>query len=184
MIDVKQGLVFMLCVMFASFTQAFRPKLLGKVAPVFTGQAVFPDGSIKDFDLRDYIGKFNIVLYFYPFDNTPQCSLQAQSFKDSIVKLKQAGIMVIGVSCDAPQSHKRFQKKLGLPYPLVSDERIKRTISKMYGTLGLFHSKRRTFLISKKGIVIKVFDEVDIATQIEDILKGFKESDSLKVTTA
>ncbi len=183
MIRSKQRFVFVLCVMFASFTQAFRPKLLGKIAPIFTGQAVFPDGSIKDFDLQDYIGKFNIVLYFYPFDNTPQCTLQAQSFKNSIGTFKQAGIMVIGVSCDAPQSHKRFQKKLGLPYPLVSDERIKRAISKMYGTLGFFYSKRRTFLINKKGIVVKVFDEVNVATQIEDILKGFQNVDALKVAT-
>jgi len=114
-----------------------------------------------------------IVLYFYPFDGTPVCTKQAESFRDNADRLKNAGITVVGVSCDTPQSHKRFIQKLGLQYPLVSDTKIKREISSKYGTVGFFHSKRRTFLINKKGIVVKVFDDVSVDTQIDDILKGF-----------
>ena len=171
--NFKHGFVFLACLIFSNFLQARKPKLVGKPAPNFTAQAVFPDGMIQSFNLNDYIGKTDIALYFYPFDSTPTCSKQAESFKNGFNRLQENGIMVVGVSCDAPASHKRFIKKLNLPFPLVSDTRIKRDISSKYGTVGLFHSKRRTFLINKKGIIVKVFNDVSVDTQIDDILMGF-----------
>jgi peroxiredoxin Q/BCP len=172
-VNFKHRVVFLACLIFSNFIQARKPKLVGKPAPIFTAQAVFPDGTIQSFDLRDYIGKADIVLYFYPFDGTPTCSKQAESFRNGFNRLKENGIMIIGVSCDAPASHKRFIEKLNLPFPLVSDTRIKRDISSKYGTVGFFHSKRRTFLINKKGIIVKVFNDVFVDTQIDDILKSF-----------
>lgn len=171
--NFNRGFVFVICVFFVSFVQARKPKLVGKQAPLFTAQAVFPGGMIQSFNLNDYIGRSDVVLYFYPFDGTPTCSKQAESFKNGFDRLTAQGITVIGVSCDAPASHKRFAQKLDLPFPLVSDTRIKRDISSKYGTIGLFHSKRRTFLINKKGIIVKVFNDVSVDTQIDDILKGF-----------
>ncbi len=175
--NAKLSLIVLSSVLFVGLLQAKRPKLTGKSAPFFTAMAAFAqkDGSvsIREFNLKDFIGTSDIVLYFYPFDSTPKCTKQAESFRDHYAQLKKAGITVIGVSCDSPQSHKRFIQKLRLPYPLVSDTRIKREISSKYGTVGFFHSKRRTFLINKKGIVVKVFDDVSVDTQIDDILQGF-----------
>lgn len=147
--------------------------LTNKPAPLFTAQAVYPNGSIHNFNLQDYIGKTNIVLYFYPMDNTPGCSKQAQGFCTNLAQLEDAGIMVIGISCDSIASHLKFQKKYGIQYHLVSDSRWKRTISKMYNADGLFYSKRKTFLINKDGIIFKIFDHVSIESQIDDILKNF-----------
>lgn len=147
--------------------------LVGKKAPVFNAQAAFPDGCICDLNLQDYIGRYDIVLYFYPMDNTPGCSKQAQIFRDNIEKLKQHNIIVIAVSCDSITSHQKFQKKYQLPFPIVSDSRWNQTIGKLYGANGWFYSQRKTFLINTKGIIIKQFDKVDIQNQMEDILEIF-----------
>ncbi|MFA5999152.1 MAG: peroxiredoxin [Candidatus Babeliales bacterium] len=174
----KKSLALLACFAITTSQIHTKNKVLGKPAPTFKAKAVFPDSSIRDFDLQDYFklnsGGSDLVLYFYPFDNTPECIKQAKSFRDSIDRLKEKGISVVGVSCDAPASHKRFQKKLGIPYPLVSDSRLAREISMKYGALGFFHSKRKTFLINKKGIVFKVFENVDIDKQIDDILSSFE----------
>lgn len=147
-------------------------KLVGKPAPMFCSQAVYPDGSVDDFNLQKHIGH-NIVLYFYPKDNSPSCTIQAKKFRDEIGRLKAKGIMVVGISTDSVQSHKKFQKKLALPYPLIADTG-KHPISKMYKANGFFFGKRETVLINKKGIVFKVFDHVDIKNQVDDILEAFK----------
>lgn len=145
----------------------------GQKAPLFTAKAVYPDGSVGDLDLQDYIGKTNIVLYFYPMDNTPGCSKQAQKFRDNIDRLKKAGITVLGVSCDSVKSHKKFQKDYGLNYTLLSDSRWGK-IARKYGAYGFLFSLRKTFLINKKGYIIHVFDKVDIANQADEILQAFK----------
>ncbi len=146
--------------------------LVGKKAPEFIAKALFPDGSISDFNLKDYFGK-KIVLYFYPADNTPGCSKQAQNFRDNIARLHKKGIILIGISCDSIKSHKRFQQKHHLPFPLISDSRWKRTISKLYKVAGFLYSKRRTILINEQGTVFKVFDKVNIQNQIDEILQAF-----------
>jgi thioredoxin-dependent peroxiredoxin len=147
-------------------------RLVGKNAPEFSAPALFPDGTVGTFNLKDYAGK-KVVLYFYPVDNTPGCTKQAQNFRDGIAKLYDKDITLIGISCDSIQSHKRFQGKHHLPFPLVSDSRLHRGIAKKYGVVGFFCCKRRTFLIDEKGIIFKAFDKVVIETQIEDILKAY-----------
>lgn len=148
--------------------------LIGKKAPLFSEKALFPDGTVKELNLADYTGK-KIVLYFYPVDNTPGCTKQAQNFRDGIAKLYDKDIVLIGISCDSIESHKRFQKKHQLPFPLVSDSRLHRRIGKKYpGTVSFFCYKRKTFLIDQQGIVFKAFDKVTIESQIEDILTEFK----------
>ncbi|OGB86521.1 hypothetical protein A3J41_02640 [candidate division TM6 bacterium RIFCSPHIGHO2_12_FULL_38_8] len=152
-----------------------KNKILGKQAPDFTATTLFPDGSVKDFHLHDHMGK-KIVLYFYPMDNTPGCTKQAQNFRDGIAKLDKQGISLVGISCNSIESHKRFQKKYNLPYPLVSDSRLHRSIGKKYpGTVSFGCYKRKTFLINKQGCVFKIFDKVNIENQIEDILKAFEQ---------
>jgi thioredoxin-dependent peroxiredoxin len=151
---------------------AARSPLIGKPAPLFKAPMVCPDGSLHICDLKKYIGN-NIVLYFYPMDNTPGCSKQAECFCRSMDRLQDADIVLIGISCDSIKSHMNFQKKYSIWYPLVSDSRWKRTISKMYDAAGFLYSKRKTFLINKKGNVFKVFEQVTIENQIDDILNSF-----------
>lgn len=172
----KQILYSILCsvTLFCS-AQAKTKSILGQKAPDFSAKALFPDGSVKDFTLSDYAGK-NVVLYFYPADNTPGCSKQAQNFADGIAKLQTQGITLVGISCDSIEAHKRFQKKFNLPYILVSDSRLHRTVGKKYpGTISFGFYKRKTFLIDESGTVFKKFDKVKIETQINDILTAFAE---------
>lgn len=150
-----------------------KDDLIGKNAPLFKSDAVFPNGSVKSFNLKNYIGK-RLVIYFYPMDNTPGCSKQARIFRDNINKLKKHNIMVIGISADSIKSHKNFQKKYKIPYILVSDSRRKQTISKKYGTNSFFLSKRKTFLVDKSGKIFKKFDKVDIENQVDQIIYEFK----------
>ena len=168
--NVKYFTAFLLFLGFNSL-QA-NHKLQGHPAPFFSGQAVFPDGSIKEFNLKDYSGQ-KIVLYFYPMDNSTWCTKQAKKFKEEITKLQAKNIMVVGVSYDSIETHVGFQKKYVLPYPLVSDDVKKHPISKMYKVSGFFSSDRKTFLINEKGIIFKVFDKIDIKNQVTDILESF-----------
>lgn len=147
-------------------------KLVGKAAPLFHGQAVFPDGTIGDFNLEDYIGQ-NIVIYFYPMDNSPGCTIQAKKFRDEIGRLQEQNIMVVGVSGDSINSHRKFQKALALPYPLVADVGQKISIAKQYKASRFLLGKRVTYVIGKDGIIFKVFDRVDIKNQVDDILHAF-----------
>lgn len=147
--------------------------LLDKPAPLFKGQAVFPDGSVGYIDLEDYIG-LDIVIYFYPMDNSPGCTIQAKKFRDEIGRLQKKNVMVIGISNDSIKSHKKFQKALALPYPLISDSKNKKSIAKKYHATGFLIGKRITFLINQDGIIFKIFDKVDIKNQVDDILNAFE----------
>lgn len=169
--NIKQFFAFF-CLIFGCNNTLTHQNLVGKSAPIFKSKAIFPDGTISDFNLEDYIGQ-DIVIYFYPMDSSPNCSIQAKNFRDNIDLLKNKNIMVIGVSPDSIKSHKKFQEKLALPYPLVSDATRKHPISKKYNATGFLFGKRKTFLINKEGIIFKEFEEVNIQQQINDILTAF-----------
>lgn len=143
---------------------------LEQQAPNFTGIALLPNGTIQNIQLKDYFGK-RVILYFYPMDNSPGCTKKAQQFRDDINELKKHNTVVIGVSCDSIKSHKKFQEQYNLPYTLVSDSRLHRTISKMYNAAGFFYSQRKTFLIDEQGKIIKIFTTQNIVDQIQEILK-------------
>lgn len=120
-----------------------------------------PDFALKDQDgvvvrLSDFKGK-PLILYFYPKDDTPGCTAEACTFRDSFEVFSDAGAVVVGVSSDSPESHKRFAKKYRLPFRLLSDE--DESAKKAYGVysmLGLL-SGRVTFVIDGKGVVRHVF---------------------------
>ena len=159
-------------VMYARSKVSFSQKMVGRQAPLFIGQAVFPDGTTGTFNLKDYIGK-KIVIYFYPMDNSPGCTIQAKKFRDEIGRLSEQNIMVIGVSGDSISSHRKFQKALALPYPLLSDSGRKTSIAKEYKASRFLLGKRVTYLIDQDGVIFKVFDCVDIKNQVDDILQAF-----------
>lgn len=126
---------------------------VGELAPDFT----LPDQEGKEVRLSDLLGKKTIVLYFYPKDDTPGCTTEACSFRDSYEVFKDAGAEVIGVSSDTVDSHQRFATKHRLPYILLSD--VGGTLRKQYGvpaTFGLLPG-RVTYIIDKQGIVRHIF---------------------------
>jgi peroxiredoxin Q/BCP len=122
-----------------------------------------PDFELKDKDgnvvrLSDFRGKQSVVLYFYPKDDTPGCTAQACSFRDSYEDFKAAGAEVIGISSDSGRSHNKFAEHHRLPFVLLSD--IIGKVRKAYGAydlLGLIPG-RVTFVIDKEGRVIHKFD--------------------------
>src|SRR5581483_1462426 len=89
---------------------------IGKPAPDFT----LPSGSGEAVSLRALRGK-QVVLYFYPKDDTLECAIEACGFRDAIAQLSKAGAVVLGVSRDGPGSHQRFSRKFNLPFRLLSD---------------------------------------------------------------
>jgi peroxiredoxin Q/BCP len=107
--------------------------------------------------LADFRGQDDLVLFFYPKDYSPVCSVEACSFRDSYDRFRNAGAHVIGISADSPESHSRFARSLRLPYTLLSDP--DGTVRTLYGvpkTLGLF-SGRSTYVIDKEGVIRHIF---------------------------
>lgn len=101
----------------------------GKPAPPFTLQ----DSSGRQVSLADFAGR-NVVLYFYPRDDTPGCTREACGFRDAWAEIQDMGITVLGVSPDEAASHRRFAEKYRLPFPLLSDP--ERKVMKAYGAYG------------------------------------------------
>ncbi len=125
--------------------------------------------------LSDYRGK-DVVLYFYPKDDTPGCTTEACAFRDDYSDYEKAGVVVLSVSADSPKSHMKFKEKYQLPFTLLSDEDHK--VCEAYGVwakkkmmgreyMGIL---RTTYLISKEGQVKKVFEEVKPAGHSKEIL--------------
>jgi thioredoxin-dependent peroxiredoxin len=110
----------------------------------------------------DYHGRW-LVLYFYPKDFTPGCTTEVCTFRDSLIKLRQAGADVVGVSLDDVKSHVEFAAKYHVPFPLLSDN--KRQVAINYGVLtsavGLHFAKRTTFLIDPNGKIARIYRDVD-----------------------
>lgn len=137
---------------------------IGTQAPAFT----LPDQNGTVRSLSDYRGS-KVVLYFYPKDMTPGCTRQACGFADLYPQFREKGAVILGVSRDSVASHKRFEEKYGLPFPLLSDPE-KRVIQaygvwqekKNYGkvTMGVV---RTTYLIDEDGIIVKAFSAVKAA---------------------
>lgn len=126
---------------------------VGDKAPDFT----LPSQLGDDVTLSEYFGKKNVVLYFYPKDESPGCTREACAFRDSYELFTDLGAEVIGVSADSVESHKAFAEHHNLPFTLLSD--VDNSVRKLYGatsSLGMIPG-RVTFIIDKKGVVRHVF---------------------------
>jgi peroxiredoxin Q/BCP len=142
----------------------------GDQAPDFEGST----GDGRTLGLKDFHGK-NIVLYFYPKDDTPGCTKEACSFRDNIQPIRSLGAEIIGVSVDSVESHKRFSTRFKLPFPLISDKQ--KRIANAYGVMkdvGL-GTKRVTFIIDRDGKIAKVFPKVDVSKHTEEVVAVLKE---------
>ncbi|WP_013320445.1 peroxiredoxin [Gloeothece verrucosa] len=136
---------------------------VGTEAPNFT--TVDDEGNTVS--LSDFQGKI-VVLYFYPKDDTPGCTKQAQSFRDNYQEYQDKDMVVLGVSMDDEASHKKFKEKYGLPFKLLVDTDGK--ITNAYDVSGGGYAKRVTYIIDAQGTIIAVDDKVKTETHAQDIL--------------
>jgi peroxiredoxin Q/BCP len=145
----------------------------GDKAPAFSGK----DQNGNKISLSDLKGK-KLVLYFYPEDDTPTCTIQACNLRDNYALLKQHGFEVIGVSPDDEKKHKKFEAKYKLPFTLIAD--AKHAIINKYGVWDekiMFGHKymgvlRTTFVIDEKGIIRKIFLRPKNKQHAEEIISN------------
>jgi peroxiredoxin Q/BCP len=137
--------------------------LIGQAAPDFTATA--QDGS--SVHIAALSGK-QVVVYFYPKDETPGCTKEACSFRDSWTALGKTGAVLVGVSADSLDSHKAFASHYKLPFLLVSDP--DGSIGKKYGVPFAGHHQRQTIVIGADGKVRKVYRKVDVTMHAQEIL--------------
>ena len=149
---------------------------IGTKAPAFS----LPDQNGRIHTLEEYKGK-KVVLYFYPKDNTPGCTKQACGFGELYPQFQEKGAVVLGVSKDSVASHKRFEEKFGLPFPLLSDPELSCIQAydvwqeKMnYGKVSM-GVVRTTYLIDEQGLIIKAFGKVKAAENPARMLEALKE---------
>lgn len=129
----------------------------------------------KEHRLSDYLNK-KVVLYFYPKDNTPGCSREAQDFKNAIEEFNKKDTVIIGISRDSIKSHDKFITKYELPFLLLSDE--EEVVCNLYGVLkekNMFGKKcfgieRSTFIINEEGIITNIFRKVKVNGHVENLI--------------
>jgi peroxiredoxin Q/BCP len=149
---------------------------IGKAAPAFS----LP-GVPKDVKLSQFKGKQNVVLYFYPRDNTPGCTQEACDFRDNLGQFQSRDTVVLGVSTDSVASHRKFADKFGLSFPLLSDE--DHAVAEKYGVwirkqnygktyMGL---QRSTFLIDKRGKLAAVWPKVSVKGHAAEVAGKLEE---------
>ncbi len=148
---------------------------VGKKAPAFTLESS-DGGQVK---LSDFAGKI-VVIYFYPRDNTPGCTVEANDFNAALPVLEKAGAVVLGVSKDSIASHGKFRDKYGLTFPLLSDPEGK--ILEAYGAWGdkvMYGKKmqgiiRSTVVIGKDGKVAQHWPKVSVKGHVDQVIDAVK----------
>jgi len=146
-------------------------------APAFQLPGIDENGQERVFSLSDFAGK-KIVLYFYPKDNTPGCTVEACDFRDSTEALKAAGAVVLGVSPDSVKSHLGFRGKQALTFALLSDK--DKTVAESYGAYGekkvcgkvKMGIIRSTVIIDEKGLVQKIWHGVKVKGHVQEVLEA------------
>ena len=132
--------------------------------------------SKKDYSLKDSIGKY-VVIYFYPKDDTPGCTIETNDFNKLLPKFKKLNCEVLGISKDTLKSHEKFREKYKIKFDLLADEEIK--VIKKYKVWGKkkFMGRefmgiiRSTYLIDKKGKILKVWDNVKVKDHAKEVLE-------------
>ena len=148
---------------------------VGQKAPDFT---VLTDSGEKS-KLSDFKGK-KVVLYFYPKDDTPGCTKEACAFRDGISEIRRQGAVVLGVSTDSVDSHKKFKSKFDLNFPLLAD-----TDKKIIESYGVWKEKsmygkkfmgieRTTFVIDEQGKIAHIFPKVKVDQHYDEVLEALK----------
>jgi thioredoxin-dependent peroxiredoxin len=144
---------------------------IGVTAPDFS----LPSTKGRDISLKEFRGKKNVVLYFYPKDDTPGCTKEACGFRDEHRKFRARDAVILGVSLDSLDAHHRFTEKFDLPFPLLSDE--KASVSKAYGVYKqkslygriFWGIERSTFIIGKDGKIKEILRKVKVDGHIDEL---------------
>ncbi len=138
-----------------------------------------PDQSGEPVSLKDFKGK-QVVLYFYPKDDTPGCTKESCDFRDAEASMKKAGAVILGISFDGRESHQKFIKKFTLPFRLLSDE--EKVTAKAYGVYkekSMYGRKywgieRSTFVIDQAGKLKAIFRKVKVGSHVDEVLAALK----------
>lgn len=145
---------------------------LNSKAPIFK----LPSTNKKDYSLKDSLGKY-VIIYFYPKDDTPGCTIETNDFNKLLPKFKKLNCEIIGISKDNLKSHDKFREKYKIRFDLLADEEIK--VLKKYKVwakkkfmgrefMGIV---RTTFLIDKKGNIIKIWNNVKVKDHAKEVLE-------------
>ncbi len=148
----------------------------GVKAPNFSGI----DQNGNGVKLADFSGK-TLIVYFYPKDNTPGCTMQACNLRDNYKLLLDKGFAILGVSADTEKKHQNFIEKYDLPFPLIAD--TEKVMIKQFGCWGLkkFMGReydgifRKTFIIDKEGTIIRIFEKVKTKHHTQQILEELED---------
>ena len=148
---------------------------VGDKAPDFS----LPSGAGQTNTLNSFRGK-QVVLYFYPKDDSPGCTKEACSFRDEITQIEKAHAVVLGVSTDGLASHQKFSKKYGLPFALLSDEGL--VVAKAYGVYKqksmygrtYWGIERSTFVVDETGKLAAIFRKVKVDGHVEQVMSALK----------
>ena len=140
-----------------------------------------PSSNNKEFELKKNKNKF-LIIYFYPRDNTPGCTNEAKDFSKLYKEFKKLNCEIFGISKDSVESHKKFISKFKISFQLLSDEKI--IALKKYGAWGeksmygkkFMGIKRTTVLISPKGKIIKIWNNVKVKDHAKEVLSCLKEA--------
>lgn len=152
-----------------------RALSVGDKAPDFT----LPDEAGDPIQLKDLKGQ-QVVLYFYPKDDTPGCTKEACAFRDARTRVSKAKAVILGVSMDGSDSHQKFIEKYNLPFTLLSDGDA--AVSKLYGVYkqkNMYGKKywgieRSTFVIDGQGVLKAIFRKVKVDGHVDEVLAALK----------
>ena len=173
---------FYLIIFLLSFTSCLTFSQNNPMNEIKTGSTIplfaLSDQEGHEFDIKSVLGKKNLVIYFYPKDDTPGCTKEACSFRDQFEVFTEADAVIIGISAQSVKSHKEFAEKHRLPFTLLSDEGNK--IRNLFGVptnfLGLLPG-RVTYVADKMGKVIYIFNsQTQASKHVEEALRVLKES--------
>ena len=139
-----------------------------------------PSTNQNNFSLKDTLGKY-VVLYFYPKDDTPGCTIETNDFNKLLSKFKKLNCEIYGISKDTIKSHHKFRDKYKIKFDLLADEELK--VLKKYKVWGkkkfmgreFMGTNRTTFLIDKKGKIIKIWENVKVKDHAKEVLETLKD---------
>jgi peroxiredoxin Q/BCP len=163
---MKTSALSVLLLAMSAFAADAVPQV-GQAAPDFT----LPSQDGSKISLHDFQGKW-VVLYFYPKDGTPGCTIEAHNFQRDIARYEQNHAVIVGVSLDSAGSHQEFCAKQGLTFKLLAD--TEKTVSRQYGSLmnllGYKIASRNTFLVNPQGKIAKIWTGVDPGKHSAEVL--------------
>lgn len=157
----------------------YSKRISAKVKALYNLHMLTPGTPAPDFSLQDqngtlhtlseYKGK-NILVYFYPKDDTPGCTKEACTLRDGYSEYEKRNIIVLGINANSVESHKTFVEKYHLPFTLLSDP--SKETCRAYEAKGMFFTARISYLIDEEGIILKAFPNVDPATHSQLVLEA------------